>query len=164
MKIAKDKVVLIHYTLKNVENELIDSSEGREPLAYVHGYNYLIEGLEAALEAKEVGAEFDLKLAIEDAYGDYDTELVYVVPTSDFEGQVEELTPGLQVEVNVGEDGEKAIALVTNVENNEVTLDLNHPLAGEELNFAVKVVDLRDATEAELEEGIVYGEKEEALS
>lgn len=164
MKITKDKAVFIHYTLKNVENELIDSTDGREPLAYVHGYNYLIEGLEEALEGKEIGNEFELNIPIENAYGNYDEDLIYIVPKSDFEGETQELTPGLQVEVNVGEDGDRAIALVTNIENDEVTLDLNHPLAGEELNFSVKVVDLRDATDEELNEGMVFAETEEAIA
>lgn len=159
MKITKDKVVFVHYTLKNSDNELIDSTDGREPIAYVHGYNYLIEGLEKELEGKEVGAELNLNIPSADAYGDYDNDLVYIVPKSDFDGSIEELAPGLQVEVNVGEEGDKAIALVTKVDETEVTLDLNHPLAGEDLNFEVKIVDLRDASEEEIAQGMVIPEE-----
>lgn len=159
MKITKDTAVFVHYSLKNKENELIDSTEGREPIAYVHGYNYLIEGLEKAMEGKEIGNEFQLNISVEEAYGEYDQDLVYVVPPSDFEGAIEELTPGLQVEVNVGENGEKAIALVTKVDEKEVVLDLNHPLAGEELNFDVKVVDVRQASKEEVDQGMVIPEE-----
>ena len=156
MTVDKSKAVFINYTLKNGDGELIDTTEGRGPLGYIHGFNYLIAGLENEMNGKKVGDKFEIKLAQEEAYGAYDTDLVYIVPKSNFEGGEEELQIGMQVEVNTNEDG-NAIALVTNIEGEEVTLDLNHPLAGEELNFAVEVADIREATQDELDHGHVHG-------
>lgn len=157
MTVDKSKAVFIEYVLKNAEGELIDTTEGRGPLGYIHGFNYLIAGLENELNGKKVGDKFDLKLGEEEAYGPYDTELVYIVPKANFEGGEEELEIGMQVEVNTNQDG-NAIALVTNIEGEEVTLDLNHPLAGEELNFSVEVVNIREASQDELDHGHVHGE------
>lgn len=154
MTVDKSKAVFINYTLKNGDGELIDTTEGREPLGYIHGFNYLITGLENEMNGKKVGEKFEIKLSQEEAYGAYDTDLVYIVPKSNFEGADEELQIGMQVEVNTNEDG-NAIALVTNIEGEEVTLDLNHPLAGEELNFSVEVADIREATQEELDHGHV---------
>jgi FKBP-type peptidyl-prolyl cis-trans isomerase SlyD len=157
MKIEKDKVVHIHYTLTNGDDELIDTTDGKGPLAYIHGYNYVITGLETELTNKVVGDKFETVIKKEDAYGEYDMELVYIVPKKNFDGGEGELEVGMQVQVDVSEDQKEAIALVTKIEGEEVTLDLNHPLSGEELHFDVEVVEVRDATSEELDHGHVHG-------
>ncbi len=154
MSIAKDKVVSIHYTLRNDDQHILDSSEGRDPLAYIHGYGYLIPGLEVELNGKTVGDKFVSTVKPEDGYGLRDDKLVHKVKRANFKGEGD-VTPGMQVRVETN-DGPK-IAVVKNVSGEQVTLDLNHPLAGINLNFEVEVIDVRDATAEELDHGHVHG-------
>jgi FKBP-type peptidyl-prolyl cis-trans isomerase SlyD len=155
MKVEKNKVVSIHYTLKSDKGELLDTSDGKDPLPYIHGKGQLIPGLEKELEGKEAGAELSLVIPPAEAYGDYNEEQVFVVGKEGFQGE-EELTVGLQVQMDTGEG--QAIGVVTKIEDENVTLDLNHPLAGTTLHFEVKIVELRDATKEELDHGHSHGE------
>ncbi|MGB0432573.1 MAG: FKBP-type peptidyl-prolyl cis-trans isomerase [Bacteroidia bacterium] len=152
--IAKDKVVSIHYTLKNDDSQVLDSSEGRDPLAYIHGYGYLIPGLETELNGKTVGDKFTSTITPEHGYGLIDDKLVHKVAKANFKGEGE-VQIGMQVKVETN-DGPK-IATVKNVVGEDVTLDLNHPLAGINLNFDVEVTGVRDATKEELDHGHVHG-------
>lgn len=154
MTIEKGQVVSIHYTLKDKEGIVIDNSKEGQPLAYIHGYGHLIAGLETELEGKKVGNKFDVEIASKDAYGEINESLIQAVPKSGFEGDGE-LQEGIQVEVQT--DNGSRVALVTKIENDKVTLDLNHPLAGIDLFFNVDVVEVRPATEEELEHGHVHG-------
>jgi len=154
MIIAKDKVVSIHYTLTNDDNEVLDSSEGRDPLAYIHGHGYLIAGLEDQLNGRKAGDALDAKVKPEDGYGLRDDNLVHKVAKANFKGDGE-VTAGMQVKVETN-SGPK-IAVVRSVVGEEVVLDLNHPLAGVNLTFAVNVVEVRDATAEELDHGHVHG-------
>ena len=155
MKIEKNKVFSIRYTLKSDQGEVLDSSEGKSPLPYIHGTGQLIPGLEKELEGKEKGIELNVVIPPADAYGEYNKESVFEVGKDGFQGE-EELTVGLQVQVETG-NGE-AIANVTKIEGDKVTLDLNHPLAGATLHFDVKIEDVRDATAEELDHGHSHGE------
>ncbi len=154
MKIQTNKVVTLNYTLKNSEGEVLDTSEGRDPLVYLHGVGGLIPGLEAELEGKEKGNSFNTVVAPEDAYGVRREELLHVVPKSGFQGD-EEMQLGMQVQIET-EQG-PAIATISEIEGDNVTLDLNHPLAGTELHFEISVMDLRDATDDEISHGHVHG-------
>lgn len=154
MSIQKHTVVTLNYTLKNSEGEILDTSEGREPLVYLHGVGGLIPGLEAELEGKEKGNSLNVVIAPEDAYGKRSEDLMHVVPKSGFQGD-EEMQVGMQVQLQT-EQG-PAIATIAAIEGENVTLDLNHPLADMELHFAVDVLDLRDATEDEISHGHVHG-------
>lgn len=154
MTIAKDKVVSIHYTLTNDSNQVLDSSEGRDPLAYIHGYGYLIPGLEKDLDGKVAGDKLKSSVKPEEGYGLRDDTLVNKVAKANFKGDGE-VTEGMQVKVDTN-DGPK-IAVVKSVSGEEVTLDLNHPLAGINLNFEIEIVDIRDATKEELDHGHVHG-------
>jgi len=154
MTIAKNKVVSIHYTLKNDQNEIMDSSAGNEPLAYIHGHGYLIPGLENELNNKTIGDKFSSKILPEEGYGLRDDSLVHKVAKANFKGDGE-VQAGMQVKVETN-DGPK-IAVVKSVVGEHVTLDLNHPLAGINLNFDIEVVDVRDATQEELDHGHVHG-------
>lgn len=157
MTITENKVVLIHYTLKDNSGEVLDSSEGNDPLAYIHGIGNLIIGLEEALEGKTVGEKVKVSVAPEKGYGEREDELVHIVPLSGFiEGDDEDqLVEGMQVKVETN-DG-ISIAEVVKIEGDDVTLDLNHPLAGETLHFDVEIVDIREATKQELEHGHAHG-------
>ncbi len=154
MKVSENKVVSLNYTLKNSEGEILDTSEGREPLVYLHGVGGLIPGLEARLEGHEKGVKLDLVIPAEEAYGTRRDELLHVVPKSGFQGD-EEMAEGMRVQLQT-EQG-PAIATIAKIEDENVTLDLNHPLADIELHFNVEIVDLREASEDELNHGHAHG-------
>jgi FKBP-type peptidyl-prolyl cis-trans isomerase SlyD len=155
MKVEKNKVVSIHYTLKSDAGEVLDTSDGKSPLPYLHGNGQLIPGLEKELEGKQKGDDLKVMVPPEEAYGDYSDKNVFVVSKGGFQGD-EEITVGMQVQVDTGSG--PAIGVVTKIEGENVTLDLNHPLAGQNLNFDVSIADVRDATEEELSHGHVHGE------
>lgn len=154
MVIAQNRVVTMHYTLKDEQGETIDSSQGHDPLAYIQGIGNLIPGLEDALEGKSKGDKLEVTVAPEDGYGERQNNMVQKVAKSGFQGD-EELVVGMQVQVET-QNG-PAIAMVTEIEEEDVTLDLNHPLAGVTLNFDVEVMDVREATDDELDHGHVHG-------
>jgi len=154
MQIEDGKAVFFHYTLKNNENQVIDSSEGREPLAYIHGSNTIVRGLEAELSGKVAGDKFLVKVPPERGYGLKMDNQIQTVPMSYFE-DIEKVEPGMKLQVQT-KDAISMIA-VTKVEGDQVTVDGNHPLAGVELNFDVEIVSVRDATEEEVEHGHIHG-------
>ncbi|MCA9405780.1 MAG: peptidylprolyl isomerase [Candidatus Omnitrophica bacterium] len=154
MKIEEKKVVTFHYTLKNPQGDLLDTSDGGEPLAYIHGMRNIIAGLEAALEGKEAGEKLSVTIHPQDAYGMMDEELIKAVPLSQFP-EKDAVKPGAQFQLSSGT--EVRIATVVKVENEEVTIDLNHPLAGQTLCFDVEIVGVRDAAQEELDHGHVHG-------
>jgi len=153
VKIENNRVVQIHYTLKDDEGEVLDSSVDHEPLPYIHGVGALIPGLEKELLGRQTGDKFTVVIAPADGYGDYDEDQVFQVSAGEFEGD-DELELGMQVQLD-SENG-PAIATVTEIEGDEVTLDLNHPLAGVSLHFDVEVIEVREATKQELEHGHVH--------
>jgi FKBP-type peptidyl-prolyl cis-trans isomerase SlyD len=153
VKIEKNRVVQIHYTLKDDQGEVLDSSAGQSPLPYIHGVGALIPGLEKQLLGKEAGDKLTTVIPPAEGYGEYDEDHVFIVPADEFEGD-DELEEGMQVQIDT-EDG-PAIAIVTKIDGDEVTLDLNHPLAGISLHFDVEVVEVREATSQELEHGHVH--------
>ena len=152
--IGNNVVASIHYTLTNSSGEVLDSSEGAEPLAYLHGAGNIIPGLENALVGKTAGASLQVNIAPADAYGELQPELVQVVPREAFLG-VDEIEPGMSFEAQ-DPQGQARRIIVKSVEGDEVTIDANHPLAGVELNFDVQVVDVRDASEEEIAHGHVH--------
>ena len=154
MTIAKDRVVTIDYSLKDSEGDLLDSSSGAEPLIYLHGNDNIIKGLEKHLEGKEAGDLVDCVVPAAEGYGERDESLVFKVDKSEF-GPDTKVEVGMQFEAH-GEQGAQIVTVV-GIESSEVTIDANHPLAGEELHFSVKVVDVREATSEELEHGHVHG-------
>lgn len=154
MQISSGKVVSIDYHLTNDKNDVIDSSKGRDPLAYLHGNHQIIPGLEKALEGKKVGDSLDVKIAPEEGYGLRDDAKIAVIPLDRVQG-VPNLKEGMQLQSD-GPQGPQ-IVTVTKIEGNEVTIDGNHPLAGENLNFAVTVRDIREATPEEVAHGHVHG-------
>ncbi|MBB3227156.1 FKBP-type peptidyl-prolyl cis-trans isomerase SlyD [Luteibacter sp. Sphag1AF] len=155
MQIANRHAVSFHYTLTDDQGTVIDSSEGREPLAYIHGEGHIVVGLEKALEGHSVGDAFKVDVKPEEGYGIRHDEMVQVVPREAFPG-VEDLQPGMQFQ---GRNDQGSINVtVTSVVGNEVTIDANHPLAGQTLHFDVKITGVREATEEELQHGHVHGE------
>jgi FKBP-type peptidyl-prolyl cis-trans isomerase SlyD len=156
MLIAENAVVSIDYTLRNDEGEVLDSSEGAHPLAYLHGAANIIPGLEQALVGKAAGDQLEVSLEPEDAYGEYSLELVANLQRSMFQG-VDELEVGMQFHASAP-DGGMQVVTIRDVDGDQVTVDGNHPLAGQRLHFQVKVVDVRAATSEELAHGHAHGE------
>ncbi|MFP4364244.1 MAG: peptidylprolyl isomerase [Spirochaetia bacterium] len=155
MQIAKDCVVKIEYTVKDENGQVIDTSEGRKPLAYLHGNNNLIPGLEAELEGKEEGVKLEATVPPEKAYGEYNDQMIFAVPKDNFQG-VDTVEPGMQFQAQL--ENEMRILTVKSIEGDQVTVDGNHPLAGKELHFDVEVKDVREATDEELEHGHAHQE------
>ena len=150
MQIAKDKVVAIDYTLKDEEGSVLDTSEGKEPLSYMHGNGNIIPGLEQALEGKDEGEEVNVRVPPEEAYGERRDDLTQVVPRNLFQG-VDELQVGMQFQAQA--EGGEQIVTIAAIDGDDVTVDANHPMAGVPLNFEVKVVEVREPTDEEKEHG-----------
>ena len=154
MEIAADRVVLIHYTLKDDGGALIDSSSGGDPLAYIQGHGNLVAGLEKALEGKKDGDNVAVSVAPADGYGKYDAALIQRVPKRSLQGSGE-IKKGMQFQGQTP-DGMRLFT-VTAVVGDMITLDGNHPLADKTLHFDVDIVSVREATAEELEHGHVHG-------
>ena len=154
MSITRDSVVSIHYTLKNDSGEVIDSSAGGEPLAYLHGHGNLIPGLERELTGKNPGDKLQVTVPAAEGYGEYDPQLVQRVPRRALKG-IADVRVGMRLQAHTPQ-GPRALT-VTQLNGDMVTLDGNHPLAGKNLNFEVEVAAVRGATEEELAHGHVHG-------
>ncbi len=152
MKIERNRVVAIQYTLKDDAGRVIDTSEGRDPLQYLHGNNNLIPGLEKALEGLEAGKQIQVTVPPEEGYGPRVQEMVQEVPKKLFEN--EDLAVGMQFQVQ-GEDGVH-ILTIAEIRDESVIVDGNHPLAGANLNFDVTVVSVREASPEEIAHGHVH--------
>ncbi|MBF8222490.1 MULTISPECIES: FKBP-type peptidyl-prolyl cis-trans isomerase [Halomonadaceae] len=155
MQIAQNAVVAFHYTLTNDAGEVLDSSEGRDPLTYLHGAGNIIPGLEKELEGREAGEKLQVTVAPAEGYGEIQPALVQEVPRDAFQG-VEEVQPGMQFQAQT--QGGPLMVTVTKVEGDTVTVDGNHPLAGQTLNFDVEIASVREASDEEAEHGHVHGE------
>ncbi len=155
VKVQDGQVVSMEYTL-HVDGELVDSSEGQEPLEFLQGEGNIIPGLEDELYGMGIGESKEVVVAAEDGYGLLDPDAFIDVPKSQFPAEIP-LEAGIELQVQ-DENGNPMMARIDRVDSENVKLDFNHPLAGKELHFKVKVVALRDATEEELEHGHVHGD------
>jgi FKBP-type peptidyl-prolyl cis-trans isomerase SlyD len=149
-KVENGKVVSFSYTLKDKSGNVIEKSKEGEPLLYMHGQNNIIPGLEKGLEGLKVGDTKNVKVGAAEAYGEYDKNLVFKVPRENFPKDVE-LKEGMQFQTD-SENGTLVIT-IKEINGNEVLVDGNHPMAGEELHFDVQIDDVRDATEQENQHG-----------
>jgi len=154
MKNTENPVVSIHYTLTNKAGEELDSSAGGEPLSYLHGAGNIIPGLESALSETSTGDKLKVTIEPEDAYGLRSDEQTQTVGKEMFEG-IDNIEVGMQFQADSSTG--PAIVTVTEVNEETVTIDGNHPLAGEQLTFDVEVVEIRPATESEMEAGHIHG-------
>lgn len=154
MTIEKDKVVSIDYTLTGDNGETIDSSAGREPLSYIQGHQNIIPGLEKELEGKTVGDKLTAVIPPEEGYGKFQESLIQEVSKDVFQG-VDKIEVGMQFQAQM--ENAPVVVTVTQVEDDKVTIDGNHPLADQTLNFDVEVKNIREATEEELSHGHIHG-------
>jgi len=155
MQVAKDTVVTLEYRVTDSDGELID--EGKEPLIYLHGgYDGIFPRIEEELQGKEVGGAFEIKLQPEDAFGDYDAELVKIEDRNLFPDNIE---VGLQFErATEGGDDDGELYTITDIADDKVVVDGNHPLAGMSLVFACTIVAVRAASQDEIGHGHVHGD------
>jgi FKBP-type peptidyl-prolyl cis-trans isomerase SlyD len=153
--VSQDKVVFIHYTLTDDAGQVIDSSAGGEPLAYLHGQGNIVSGLEKALDGRSAGDKVQVRVVAAEGYGVRDPALVKRVPRRSF-GSAGNIRAGMQFQAQL-EPGQRRVVTVTAVKGDMVTIDGNHPLAGQDLNFAVEIAEVRDATAEELAHGHVHG-------
>jgi FKBP-type peptidyl-prolyl cis-trans isomerase SlyD len=154
MQIANDSAVFMHYTLKNSAGDVIDSSVGQEPLAYIHGRGDIVVGLEKALTGRSAGDKFEVSIPPSEGYGVHRADRVQAVPREAFDPGAE-IKPGMRFQAQ--SEGGAMVVTVIDVSDTEVTIDGNHPLAGEMLNFAIDIVNVRAATEEELSHGHIHG-------
>ena len=155
MVIADQKVVSIHYKLTNEDGELLQESTAGEPLSYLHGSGNIIPGLESALSGKATGDKLNVSVEPEQAYGARNDALVQELPRNVFEG-IEDIQEGMQFQAR-SEQGAQVIT-VTKVDGDRITVDGNHPLAGQKLNFEVEVDSIREATDEKIAHGHVHKE------
>lgn len=153
MQIANNTVVSFHYKLTNNEGTVLDTSEGRDAFAYLQGVGMIVPGLEEQMAGHSAGDKFDAKVPAAKGYGEPNAELIQNVPMDTFGEQ--KVEPGMQF--SAGEQGELGVFTVVEVKDGNVKLDGNHPLAGVDLNFAIEITDVREATEDEIAHGHVHG-------
>lgn len=154
MKIEKDRVVHFHYSVAEVGQESLETSEGREPLAILIGHGNIIPGLEKAMEGREAGEKFEVDVVAAEAYGERREGLTQRVPKKHFQGA--RLEPGMQAVLPTN-FGPRAVT-IQKVGMSVVDVDLNHPMAGKDLHFAIEIVDVREASAEEIEHGHVHGD------
>ena len=153
MQIADQKVAVIHYKLTDSEGQVIDSSEGQEPMPYLHGAANLVPGLEKELIGKAAGDKLSVVVTPEDGYGHKDAAMIQELPRTSF-GGVDEIEVGMEFHAET-ENGMQVVEVIE-LTDETVTIDGNHPLAGVELHFDIEVVEVRDATATELEHGHIH--------
>lgn len=153
MKIAKNVVPSIAYQVRTQDGVLVDEAPANQPLEYLHGHNNLVPGLEKALEGKAVGEKFEVRIQPEEGYGEYNDNMVQRVPKEVFQG-VEELEVGMRfiADTDIG----PLPVVITEIDGDEVVVDGNHMLAGQELHFVVEVVGTREATLEEIAHGHIH--------
>jgi FKBP-type peptidyl-prolyl cis-trans isomerase SlyD len=154
VQIENRKIVTIDYTLTDDKGEVLDTSQGSQPLTYLHGSGNIIPGLETALEGRATGDSFRVVVDPPEGYGERDERLVQSVPRARF--PTREVEVGMQFQIE-GQGGTLVVTVI-GVDAEVVTLDGNHPLAGATLSFDVTVLDVRDATLEELSHGHAHGE------
>lgn len=150
--ISRDKVVSMNYTLTDNSGKVLDASNG-EPMEYLQGHQNIIPGLEVALEGLKPGDRKQVTVQPTEAYGQHNPELIFALPLDQFGGQAPQTGMLVQLQSPEGE----MMATIVKIENNQVTLDANHPLAGQVLNFDVEILEVRSASAEELSHGHPHG-------
>ena len=147
------QVITFHYTLTDKDGQTIDSSVGQHPLIFLVGSGQIIPGLEVALIPMNKGDKKEIHVPHQEAYGPYDKNLIQQVPRDKFPKQDIHVGDMFQI----GKEDNVQVMTVIDISDSEVTLDGNHPLAGQDLSFSVEIVDKRDATSEEIAHGHVHG-------
>jgi FKBP-type peptidyl-prolyl cis-trans isomerase SlyD len=155
MPILSNKVITFNYKLKDDQGNLLDSTDKGGPLSFITGNQQIIPGLENALSSMIIGSKKNVKLAAADAYGEYDENAIQRVKRSLFPEEAE-LEIG-RTYFGHSPGGQHLQFVITEIENDDITVNFNHPLAGKDLEFDVELLDVRDATPEEISHGHVHG-------
>lgn len=151
MQISLNSVVYFHYSLLNEKGGVIETSKGEDPVIFIQGKGQIVKGLEAAMLGKSEGSQFQTKIKADQGYGEWDEDKVFDISIDDI-ADVESLEVGMLCQVTTPED-EQALVEVIQLTDTLVTVDSNHPYAGEDLKFSIEVIKVRKATEDELASG-----------
>lgn len=153
MTLTENKIGAIAYDIF-VEGELLETVDEENAIEYMHGWDNIVPGLEKALAGKKAGDTFDVTVSPVDAYGEYDNDMIEEIPSADFEFDEEgvDLEPGLEVEM-MDEDGEIIEGTILGIEGDMVLVDMNPPLAGKTIRYAGKILNVREASEEEIDWG-----------
>ena len=154
MLIEDRKVVSFHYTLTDETGAQLETSRERDPMAYLHGYRNIIPGLENAMAGKDAGDTFEVTIAPVEAYGERNPDSVQRISAKHF-SNIRQLSPGQMVSLQTRQGPIQAV--IVNIGRFNVDVDANHPLAGKTLTFDVEIIDVRDATQEEIDHGHVHG-------
>ncbi|BCD67790.1 peptidylprolyl isomerase [Nitratiruptor sp. YY09-18] len=157
MAIEDNKVVGIEYTVKDAQSgEVLDSNVGQKPLKFITGKNQIIPGLEKKIKEMNPGESADVLVKADEAYGQKDESAVQTLPREQFQGI--DLQEGMTL-YGQGENGETVQVTVKSFDDNNVTIDFNHPLAGKDLLFSINIKEVREATPEEVMTGQVQEEE-----
>ncbi len=154
MQVSEKMAVSIHYTLTNSTGEKLDSTQGEDPMVYLHGAGQIISGLEDVLKGKRVGDKLNTTIAPAEAYGEFREDMIQVVPLTMFEG-IDKVEVGMQFHADASHGVN--VVTITKIDGDQATVDGNHPMAGQALTFEVEVMDIRSATEDELSHQHIHG-------
>ncbi len=157
--IQEGKVVNLSYSLKNSTGEVLDQADAKDPFVYLHGAGQIVPGLESALGGLKVGDKKKVVVSAADGYGEIMDELKLTVSRAQFPGDLK-VEPGMQFETKAP-DGQGVVFTVESIEGDQISIDGNHPLAGQELHFDVEVLGIRDATQEETEHGHAHGDDDD---
>jgi FKBP-type peptidyl-prolyl cis-trans isomerase SlyD len=155
MPIAQNKIVTFNYTLKDDTGNVLDSTEGSTPFSFLSGNGQILPKLENAMDGMLVGSKKNVKISAPDAYGTYNENAVQQVDRNNFPENAD-LQPGMQFVANSPE-GNQMPFIISEVKDNNIKIDFNHPLAGKDLEFDVELIDIRDATAEEIAHGHAHG-------
>lgn len=153
--VSQGQVVVFHYTLSNSEGETLDSSAGDEPLPYLHGAGNIVPGLEDAMLGRSVGDKFEVVVPPEKGYGLRQGPGPQAMPREDLPEDLDP-TPGMHIAAELP-NGDMMPLFIVGVDEDVVWIDVDHPLAGQNLHFAIEIVSMRPATDAEVEHGHPHG-------
>ena len=155
MKIGENKVVTLEYKVYDADTkELLESTEELGPYFYIQGMGQFLPKVELALDGKTKGFKRNVDIPMEEAYGDYDEELVEELTKADF-ADFDDIYEGMEFVVEL-EDGSEMVAVITEIDGDKVFTDSNHPFSGRNLSFEIEVADVREATDEELAHGHVH--------
>lgn len=151
MQITDNVVVYFHYALIDEQDEVLDGSKGGDPIPYLHGYHNIVPGLEKALTDRSAAEHFRVSLTPLEAYGEIDEDKIYDVERKLFT-DMPDLSIGLMCHMT-NESGEDELVSVVDIDDEVVTVDANHPYAGQSLTFDVEIISVREASPQEIQAG-----------
>lgn len=155
MAIGNNKVVTLNFTLKDQHGNVLDSTEGEQPFSFLSGHQNILPKLESEIDTMLIGSKRTVTINAADAYGEYNNDIVQVVGKDEFPPEFL-LEVGMQY-IASAPDGTKMPFTITEVREEDVTIDFNHPLAGKDLSFELELLNVRDATAEEISHGHVHG-------